>query len=185
MIGLKRLVNLLPLVDTLKTQKSLERLSIFYGSKGYFNNTSSYEIDSTKKKQRAEINYKIALGKPFIVDSITRNISSMAIDSIYTLNEDKSFIKNSKQFDLADFNNERKRLSELFRNTGVYNFQESSIAYDILRDTTRVNDDQKMSVELNIGNLRKRGDSIITTSEYKVFRLDKINIYPDYSFNRG
>ncbi len=172
------------IVDTLTTQKSLERLSIFYGSKGYFNNTSSYEIDSTKKKQRAEINYKIALGKPFIVDSITRNISSMAIDSIYTLNESNSFIKNNKQFDLTDFNNERKRLSELFRNTGVYNFQESSIAYDILRDTARVNDDQKMSVELNIGNLRKRGDSIIATSEYKVFRLDKINIYPDYGFNK-
>jgi len=74
------------IVDTLKTQKSLERLSVFYGSKGYFNNTSSYEIDTTKKKQRAEVNYTIALGKPFIVDSISRNIGSAAIDSIYTLN---------------------------------------------------------------------------------------------------
>lgn len=171
------------IIDTVQTKKSLERLSVYYGSKGYFNNSTSYEIDSTKKKKRAEINYTIALGKPFIVDSITRNISSEAIDSIYQLNEDKSFIENSKQFDLVDFNNERKRLSELFRNTGVYNFQESSIAYDILRDTARVNDDQKMNVKLNIGNLRKRGDTSITTSEYKVFRLDKINIYPDYSFN--
>jgi len=171
------------IIDTLQTKTSLERLSIYYGSKGYFNNSTSYEIDSTKKKQRAEINYKIALGKPFIVDSISRNINSKAIDSIYTLNVDKSFIKNSKQFDLVDFNNERERLSELFRNTGVYNFQESSIAYDILRDTTRVNDDQKMNVKLNIGNLRKRGDTTITTSEYRVYRFDKINIYPDYSFN--
>ena len=171
------------IIDTTQTKKSLERLSIYYGSKGYFNNSTSFEIDSTKKKKRAEINYTIALGKPFIVDSITRNISSKAIDSIYSLNEDKSFIENSKQFDLVDFNNERKRLSELFRNTGVYNFQESSIAYDILRDTARINDDQKMNVKLNIGNLRKRGDTSITTAEYKVYRFDKINIYPDYSFN--
>jgi hypothetical protein len=172
------------IIDTLQTKKSLERLSVYYGSKGYFNNTTSYELDSTKKKKRAEINYKIALGKPFIVDSISRNISSKAIDSIYSLNEDDSFIDNSKQFDLVDFNNERERLSKLFRNTGVYNFQESSIAYDIIRDTVRLNDDQKMNVKLNIGNLRKRGDTSITTAEYKVYRFGKINIYPDYSFNQ-
>ena len=149
------------IIDTTVTKKSLERLSV------YFNNTTSFEIDSTKKKKRAEINYLIALGKPFIVDSISRNISSKAIDSIYSLNEDKSFIENSKQFDLVDFNNERKRLSELFRNTGVYNFQESSIAYDILRDTARVNDDQKMNVKLNIGNLRIS----------KIFQLKKKSIF--------
>ncbi len=170
------------IVDSLKTKKSLERLSIFYGSKGYFNNTTSFEIDSTKRKQRAEINYKIALGKPFMVDSISRDITSPVIDSLYSLNESDSYVQKDKQFDLVDFNNERERLTELFRNTGVYNFQESSIAYNILRDTTRANDDQKMSVELNIGDLRRRGDSTITTSEYRVYNLDQINIYPDYSY---
>jgi hypothetical protein len=170
------------IVDSSKTKKSLERLSIFYGSKGYFNNTTSYEIDSSKRKQRAEVNYMIALGKPFMVDSISRDITSSAIDSLYSLNESDSYIQKNKQFDLVDFNNERERLSALFRNTGVYNFQESSIAYNILRDTTRANDDQKMSVELNIGDLRRRGDSTITTSEYKVYHLDQINLYPDYSY---
>ncbi|WP_297797221.1 BamA/TamA family outer membrane protein [uncultured Eudoraea sp.] len=171
------------IVDSLITEKSLERLSIYYGSKGYFNNTTSYTIDSTKRKQRAEINYAVALGKPFIIDSISRQIGSASIDSIYRLNEAQSFIQPNKQFDLVDFNNERERLTKLFRNTGVYNFQESSIAYNILRDTSRVNDDQKMNVELSIGNLRKRGDTAITTAKYRVYHFDKINIYADYGFD--
>jgi len=171
------------IIDTSKTRKTLQRLSSFYGSKGFFNNTTSYAIKEEKRKQRAAIEYSIALGKPFIIDSVSKNIASKTIDSIYALNSKSSYIKEQKQFDLTDFNNERQRLTELFRNSGVYNFQESSVTYNILRDTTKEQNDQKMNVELNIGNLRRRGDSAVTTSEYKSFSFEKINIYPDYSYN--
>ncbi len=179
---LKKIGEAPVIIDTFRTRKSLQRLSAYYGSKGYFNNTTTFEIVEEKRSQRAAIDYMITLGKPYIIDSLSKNIASPAIDSIYSLNKNLSFIKENKQFDLADFNNERSRLTELFRNTGVYNFQESSITYDILRDTTAVGDDQKMKVELNIENLRKRGDSAVTTSEYKVFSFEKINVYADYNF---
>ena len=169
-------------IDTSKTRKSLERLNAYYGSKGYFNNKTTFEIDSGKRKQRAELNYKVTLGKPYLIDSLSRNIASAAIDSLYELNKAESFIKPQKQFDLSDFNNERERLTSLFRNSGVYNFQESSITYDILRDTTAGSDDQKMNVELNIDNIRLRGDSSLTTGAYKVHRFEKINIYADHNY---
>lgn len=170
-------------IDTSRTRKSLQRLSAYYGSKGYFNNNTTFEIDSTKRKQRAEINYKITLGKPYVIDTVSKKIASVAIDSLYELNKEQSFIKKNKQFDLIDFNNERERLTALFRNSGVYNFQESSITYDILRDTTAGRDDQKMSVELNIENIRLRGDSTLTTGAYKVHRFDKINVFADHNFD--
>ena len=171
------------IIDTSRTRKSLERLSAYYGSKGYFNNKTTYEIDSTKRKHRAEINYKISLGKPYLIDSLSKKIASKAIDSLYTLHKDQSFLQQGKQFDLSDFNQERERLTSLFRNSGVFNFQESSITYDILRDTTLGKDDQNLEVELNIENLRKRGDSALTTTEYKVHRFDRVNIFADYNFN--
>jgi len=170
-------------IDTSKTRKTLERLGSFYGSKGYFNNTTTYKIVDNKRKQRAAIDYIINLNKPFIIDSLSKSIASNPIDSIYTINSAASFIQENKQFDLTDFNKERERLTTLFRNSGVYNFQESSITYDILRDTSKIQDDQQMNVELNIDNLRKRGDSSVTTSEYKVYRFKKINIYADYTFD--
>ncbi len=170
------------IIDTTKTRRSLERISAYYGSKGYFNNTTRYEIDSSNRAKRAGIDYRITLGKPYMIDSLTKRIDSRAIDSIYNLHKSFSYIQQDRQFDLDDFNSERKRLTTLFRNSGVHNFQESSITYDIVRDTMRLADDQEMDVELNIDNLRKRGDSVLTTSEYKVHRFNKVNIYADYTF---
>ncbi|NNK20757.1 MAG: BamA/TamA family outer membrane protein [Flavobacteriaceae bacterium] len=179
---LKKIGEAPVVIDTSRARKTLQRLNSFYGSKGYFNNSTTFEIREEKRKQRAAIDYNVTLGNPYFIDSLSRNIASPAIDSLYQLTRENSFIKEKKQFDLTDFNNERQRLTELFRNSGVYNFQESSITYDILRDTTEVRDDQQMNVELNIDNLRKRSDTAITTSEYKVFSFDKINIYADYEF---
>ncbi len=173
------------IIDTAKIRKSMQRLSAYYGSKGYFNNTPSYDIEPTKRKQRAEVTYRVALGKPYIIDSLSRRIASSAIDSLYEIHKERSFIKKSKQFDLVDFNRERERLTALFRNSGVYNFQESSITYDILRDTTKLRDDQGMEVKLNIENLRRRGDSAITSTEYKVHRFEKINVFADYRIHQS
>lgn len=169
------------IIDTSKARRSLERLSAYYGSKGYFNNTTTYSIIPTRK-QRAEINYNINLGKPFLIDTFSKQIASPAIDSLYSLYSQNSFIRTGDIFDLANFNLERKRLTVLFRNSGVYNFQESSIGFDIERDTTRLNDDQQMNVKLNIEDLRRRSDTTITTAAYKVFKFDKINIFADYQF---
>ncbi|NER09315.1 Surface antigen [Muriicola jejuensis] len=179
---LKKIGEAPVIIDTSRSRKTLQRLKTYYDSKGYFNNSTTFEIKEEKRKQRAGIDYLISLGKPYFIDSLTYSIASPAIDSIYRKNTARSFILEGKQFDFADFNSERQRLTELFRNSGVYNFQESSITYNILRDTAETRDDQQMTVELNIENLRKRGDSAITTSEYKVFSFDRINVFADYEF---
>lgn len=177
---LKKIGEAPVIIDTAKTNKSLKRIKAYYGNRGYFNATGGYEIDSSKRKKRASITYNLNLGKPFIVDSTYREIASPAIDSIYLLNKEKSYIKDKTQFDLINFNNERERLTDLFRNTGIYNFQESSIFYNIISDTTVAADDQKMEIQLNIENLKKRGDS--SKTEYKVYKFNEINIYADHLY---
>ncbi len=182
-VWFKRIGEAPEVIDTAAARKTTNRLSAYYDSKGYFNNRATYDIEPLKQKQRAMINYNIELGKPYIIDSLSTQVSSEVIDSIYQLHLDESLIQENKQFDLTDFNNERARLTNLFRNSGVYNFQESSITYNILRDTTPSNDDQRMQVELNIEDLRRRGDTAITRSPYNVYRIEKINIFPDHSFD--
>lgn len=168
------------IVDTAKTNKSLKRVKAYYGNRGYFNAAGNFKIDSAKRKQRASITYTINLGEPFIVDSTYSKIASTAIDSIYKLNKKKSFIQEDTQFDLNNFTRERERLTDLFRNSGIYNFQESSISYNIISDTTIAANDQNMNVQLNIDNLKTRGDSTKTT--YEVFTFKKINIFADHLY---
>jgi hypothetical protein len=168
------------ILDTTRTRLSLARLSAYYQGKGYFTNNTTYEIDSSKQNKKAKINYHIELGNPYMIDSLGNDISSTAIDSLYFLNSANSLIKEGQQFDLSKFNSERERLTSIFRNSGIRNFQESSITFDILRDTTKVADDQKMNITLNIGDLKTRGENEVTTSAYKVEKINKINIYTDY-----
>ncbi len=181
---LKKIGEAPTVIDTSKTQKTLDRLKAYYASKGYFNNTGTYAINPSNRKKRATIAYKITLEKPYIIDTLSKKISSKAIDSIYNIHKDNSFIKAKNQFNLSDFNNERERLTYIYRNSGIYNFQESSITYNILRDTIKAKNDQKMDVELKIDNLKKRGDTTTqaSTVEYKVHRFQKINIYADHLY---
>ena len=168
------------ILDTTQTRRSLERLSAFYNSKGYFNNGTTYTIDTTKTKRKAAVTYNIDLGKPYYIDSLSNDISSKAIDSLYFLHADGSLVKKGEQFDLNNFTLERERLTSIFRNNGIRNFQESSITYDIERDTVRASNDQKMNINLNIGDLRRRGENQVTTSEYKVEKINKINIFTNF-----
>lgn len=178
---LKRVGEPPVIIDTVNTRKSTELLKSYYGSKGYFNSTAAYSI-AQKKKKKGTIDYEVTLGKPYIIDSLTHTITSAELDSIYLKNKEASFVRHGKQFDLSDFSNERSRLTSIYRNTGVYNFQESSITYDIVRDTTVSSDDQKMDVRLNIRRARS-DDSTRITAPYKVHKFKRINIYADYDVN--
>lgn len=170
-------------IDTALTNKSLNRLEAYFNSKGYFNNTGSFEIVESNRKKRAKIDYNITLNKPYIIDTVQKNITSPELDSIYNRTKGNSYVKKGEQFDLGNFTLERERLTTLFRNSGVYNFQESSINYDILRDTTLAADDQLMDVQLNIKKFRSATDSTDTNSPYRVARMKEINIYADYDIS--
>ncbi len=182
---LKRIGEAPVVIDTALTQKSVDRIKAYYNSKGYFNNSGTYNLVTGKRKKRAEVEYQITLNKPFYIDTLQKNITSPQLDSVYNKAFDQSLVKSGDQFDLSHFTVERERLTTLFRNSGFYNFQESSINYDILRDTTKVADDQKMDVQLNIQKPRSTNDSSATDNTYKIHRFKKINIYADYLIGGG
>ena len=135
----------------------------------------------TTGEQRATARYEIDLGKPFMIDTISYRFSSPDIDSIYQLHKEESLVRSGRQFDLEDFTAERERLTDLFRNTGIWNFQESTITYDILRDTIRARDDQQMEVEVKISNPRLKGGG--EAAPYRVHRIDSVNVFVDHSFS--
>ncbi|RNC91695.1 MAG: outer membrane protein assembly factor [Allomuricauda sp.] len=171
-------------IDTTNMSKSVDLLEAYYGSKGYFNNSASYAIIEGGNK-RAAIDYHVALGNPYFLDSVSTKIAAKELDSIYQKNKAGSFVKKGEQFDLSDFSNERKRLTALFRNTGVYNFQESSVTFDILRDTAVISNDQRMNVQLNVRKAGAVGDSTQSTTPYRVNRHKNINIYTDYNVRQN
>ncbi|KPM30325.1 Surface antigen [Croceitalea dokdonensis DOKDO 023] len=179
---LKRVGEPPSIIDTAKSRKSTENLEAYYGTKGYFNSKADYTITATKKKRRAVLEYNVDLGPAYSIDTIVENILAKPLDSLYQKNKNKAIVKSGDQFDLGKFTRERQRLGKLFRNSGVYNFQESSIRFTIERDTTLAVKDPKMNVLLNISNPATRNDTI-PSKPYQISRFKKINIYADYGFS--
>ncbi len=171
------------IINELQTNKTAERLAAYLRTKGYFNASVDWKLDTVNaKRKRGHISYIINKEHPYSIDSISYEIASHDVDSIYKRFRRASFIKEGNQYDLSDFQKERDRLTFIFRNSGIYNFQQNSITFELLRDTVSVNEDYKMPTKLLIDNLAVKNNDSINETEYKVHTIDQVNIYADYRF---
>lgn len=162
--------------DSVSTKKSLKRLKSYYYNKGYFNVKSSI-ISDTSKTKKIGLHYKIELGNPFLLDSIRTDISSKVLDSIYISKKSNSFIISNQQYKTEDFDNERIRITNDFKNNGVFFFQPNYIVFNL--DT--INTNKKANVKLIIRDQEIRENDSVKTQPFKMFTVDKINIYTDVS----
>ena len=103
-----------------------------------------------------------------MIDSITVNIESKDLDSLYNANISRSQIKKGEFFTIDKLILERDRLIKLFKNNGIYNFQQRSINYQVLIDST--GNLKKIPIILNVKNIDQETD-------YQVKKIDNINIF--------
>jgi len=164
------------ILDTSSTRKSLRRLKSYYFNKGYFDVTTKYKIDSIAPK-KVKLKYDIAMGTPYIIDSIDTYISSHPLDSIYQLRKKNSLIKTGKRFETSDFDEERSRITADFRNNGAFRFQQNYVTYDI--DTLVKT--HKANVDLVIENESIRIEDSIKTAPFELYKISKVNIFTDHS----
>ncbi len=160
------------IIDTKKSEISKERLSGFYYNSGFLKNNVTLAIDSVGNK-RGKITYRVETGKPYHIDTISRVIETPAIDSLYASEENKSFLKKGAQYSYQSFDNERKRITQQFRNNGVYHFQENHVKFDAIIDDSI----QKMNVVLKIEDRNvKEGDTLIK-KPFTIYKISQVNIF--------
>ncbi|WP_418264044.1 hypothetical protein [Flavobacterium faecale] len=168
------------IIDTVKSRKSVSRLKSYYFNNGYFNIKANYQFDTIKKK-RGQIRYEIATGKPYLLDTIKTTIATPVLDSLYEASKNLSFLKSGKQFRTENFEEEKNRISSLFRNNGIYHFQPTYINFDI--DTIQKGD--KANVNLIINNYSYQDQDSTKTETFKRFKISDVNIYTDYTANNS
>lgn len=161
-----------------KTEKSLNSLKKYFRNKGFWDVEVEHYQNKNNNK-RATIDYLIKTDQPYFLDSIKTKISSNALDSIYRKHKKKTYIKEGEQYNFANFILEQKRLTHLYRNSGIYRFNKNYIKYDA--DSSKTH--HKIDIELKISDqILEDGDSIYT-KPFQVQKVKNINIYTDYSFN--
>ncbi|MEI7508394.1 MAG: outer membrane protein assembly factor, partial [Flavobacterium sp.] len=160
--------------DSINAKNSTKRLESYYYNKGYFDVKANY-VTETKSVKKTNLKYKVALHKPYIIDSISSVILSPALDSLYQIKKSNSFIKKNKQYDTENFNSERNRITTDFRNNGAYFFQQNYISYSL--DT--INTSKKVNVKLMVKDYSYRENDSTKTAPFKLYRISKVDIYTD------
>ena len=158
-------------------QRSADRLKGWFWNNGWFNAETDFEI-IPKKNRRAEVNYFVQPGEPYYVDSLETRIASIVADSIYKTHRINSVIVPGKQYQTQDFGAERERLTTLFRNNGLYHFEQEYISFEA--DT--INTDHKVNAALTIQNRPATVNGTPTRIPFKVHKISRVNIFPDYTF---
>tara|TARA_R110001583_G_scaffold52821_1_gene163633 strand:- start:13115 stop:15580 length:2466 start_codon:yes stop_codon:yes gene_type:complete len=155
--------------DSKKATQTVQNLTQHFYNEGFFNVKVHYDINYLKN-QKATATYFIKTDKPYSLDTITTNIESKVLDSIYLSKKEASFLKKGAQFKYSLFINEQNRITNLFRNSGIYHFNKNAIL-----------------VEADTSNYKSNIDLIINDSianfPFKIQKIKKINIYSDYSYN--
>ena len=164
------------ILDTVSTKKSIRRLKSYYYNRGYFDVTAKYKIDSISPK-KVKLRYDIVKGNPYIVDSINSYISSKPLDSIYQLRKRNSFVRFGKRLEYSDFDTEKSRITEDFRNNGAFRFQQNYVNYVI--DT--INNKHLANVDLIIENESIRVEDSLYNVPFELYKISKVNIFTDHS----
>ena len=159
-----------------KARRSANTLRDYYISKGYFEAEVGYEPKPGDERE-LEVEYQIVTNRQYYLDSISTDIESAPIDSIYQANRDKSILKKGNPFIFEDFEMEEARLVKLFRNSGIYHFKSNSMGFW----TDSVKGTYEKDVLLRIPDrLERRNDSMVK-EPYRIQMVNRVNVFTDFS----
>nr|WP_311147617.1 BamA/TamA family outer membrane protein [Prevotella pallens] len=104
--------------------------------RGYFNNKITHELVPQSNKKKIKLKYTVNMGHLWTIDSLQYVNFPPDIDSLIQASRPNAIIENGDAFDVATLEQERQRLTSLFRNNGYYYYKNNDASY--LADTTIV-----------------------------------------------
>mgnify|MGYP001196713611 FL=1 len=153
------------LTDT-DVNNNISRLKQFYNNEGYFD--SKVSVDTIIEGKKANLQYIVKTNTRYLIDSISLKFKSRDIDSLYKISKGASLIKKDEYFSINKLLLERDRLISLFKNNGIHDFQQRSINFNVLIDST--GNKKKIPLVLTINNKDEE-------NEYSVKNINDIKIY--------
>ncbi len=149
-------------IDSSEIEKSIENINLYFKNIGYLENSVSFSINE-KSFKKASVDLNVEQGPQYYIGKISSKIESRIIDSIYKSNKFHSFLKENESFATKNFDLERNRLYNLFRNNGIYGFQINSIVFSVMIDSIR-------------NNYSLPVDIIINGNDYNISKIKEINL---------
>ncbi|QCX54500.1 outer membrane protein assembly factor [Elizabethkingia sp. JS20170427COW] len=156
------------ILNETSTKNSADKIRKYFVYKGYWDAEVEgvNKIDTLAKK--AEAIYKIKHYQPTLVKDYYYKIVEDDIRGIYEQNYNKSFIKPGEILDQENLEQEVTRFTDIMRNKGYYNFNETNEEIFFTADTLKGTDVVPLTMEFK----RDSGKA-----PYVVSRFDDIKIF--------
>ena len=103
---------------------------------GYFNGKVSHKVIGEENKKKAKVSYTVDMGHLWTIDSVRYANFPHIVDSLMAADTANAKIHDDDPFSVPKLEQERQRISSLFRNNGYYYYQPGYTAY--LADTINV-----------------------------------------------
>lgn len=175
----KRKIGQAPeLLDVSLVKKSAENLKVYMDSKGFFRSQASFRIDTTSRRRRATVIYSTRQGAPYRIDSISYLFHDKFLEQIVLPDTVHTLLRQGANYDVTVLDAERERITAYLRDRGYYNFSVNNILYlaDTLGGDRKV--DLQVVIKQYLAGYDARGRAVMDNN--LVYRLGKINIFPDY-----
>ena len=163
------------LLDSAKIVTSKKRLKSYYFRKGYFNAQVNSQVVPHNNEKIANVEYQVNLGERYFLDSIQSTIESKPLVFLYKETTQRTKLKKGDPYLSESLEQERDRISQWFRNNGVYHFQTNNITYTV--DTLKTG--HKANVNLIIKDrLITSGDTSVT-QPFQIYKISRINVFTE------
>lgn len=166
------------LLDQEQSQFSAENLNRLFHDKGYFDSKVKVDYEKNDKTRKANTVYTITLNEPSYVETYSKKIFDAHVEKDLDRFDRTAVVHEGDQYDLDKFEEERKRIVDLMKNRGYYDFNDSQEDLYFEADTTK--SDKRLDVTLFIDKYIQ--DSLVSkdsTRQFARYRFGKINIYAD------
>jgi len=160
------------IVNDSLSKKTAKRLEDYYWNNGWLDVKTDFET-IRNDNQRASVTYKVITGEPYIIDSLSTNIETPVIDSLYQNSLSESLIKPNKQYKTNDGLAERDRITDMLRNSGVYHFSQDNILFKM----DSIGKTKKINIELYISEKPIRKEDTTLYEPFKIYKVKDVNIY--------
>ncbi|RLJ67409.1 surface antigen-like protein [Lacinutrix venerupis] len=165
------------IIDDTLSKKSIKRLESYYWNNGWFDVKADFKT-TRKDNQRGTVDYIVTTGEPYKIDSLSTKINTPIIDSLYQNVVNQSLLKTNTQYKTNNVLDERDRITEMLRNSGVYHFSQDNIYFEI--DT--IGKTKKVNIDLQISNKQTRIQDSVFYEPFKIYKVKDVNIYTSSSF---
>ncbi len=165
------------ILDTIKTNNSLEQIYLYLNNHGYFNSKLDKSIKYTAKK--AKVTYKINVEEPYRINNIEYAVEDKDLVNNILAKTSNSYIKEGDIFSTEKFEKERERITAYLKNSGYFAFNKDFVVYSV--DSSL--NSKKMNVRLTVKSPKLKvvdGDTLIYPKHIR-YKISKIFIYPDFN----